>query len=359
MERNSDSLGSDLPKILVIDDDEDNVAVLKYVLRKNGYEQTTAVSDPCDAVDAFLTFRPDLVLLDVRMAPIDGFEVLNRLKPHVPKTDYLPIVMLTGDESPHAKKRALESGAIDFVNKSFDHTEMLLRVRNLLQTQELYRQVQRHNEQLEERVRERTRELELAQEEILERLALAAEFRDDATGEHTKRVSEMSEKIGRQMGLPDDYCNTLRPASLLHDLGKIGIPDSILHNSAKLTPEQFDFVKNHTEMGGKILAGCHGRLLMMARDIALSHHEAWDGSGYPRGLAGEVIPLAGRIVAVADVFDALLAARPYKAAFPLAEAVQAIRLDSGSRFDPRVVDAFLAVIREEAPTVPAPKAALR
>jgi putative two-component system response regulator len=199
---------------------------------------------------------------------------------------------------------------------------------------------------LEAKVRERTRELEAAQIEIIERLARAAEFRDDNTGQHTERVGQMAALLARELGLPDAQVSLIRRAAPLHDVGKIGIPDSILLKLGKLTPAEFELVKTHTTIGARILSGSRFALLRLAEEIAFSHHEQWDGRGYA-GLAGDQIPLAGRIVTVADVFDALTQKRPYKAAWPVEEAIAEIERQRGRQFDPDVVDAFLRMIEQQ------------
>jgi putative two-component system response regulator len=253
---------------------------------------------------------------------------------------------MTGDMTPEARQEALSRGAKDFVSKPYHADEVLLRIRTLLETRFLYFQVQSQNQILEAKVRERTRELEAAQIEIIERLARAAEFRDDNTGQHTERVGQMAALLARQLGLPDPQVSLIRRAAPLHDVGKIGIPDSVLLKLGKLTIEEFEVVKTHTTIGARILSGSRFGLLRLAEEIAYSHHERWDGGGY-LGIQGEQIPLAGRIVAVADVFDALTQKRPYKAAWPIAEAIAEIERQRSRQFDPEIVDAFLRVIQQQ------------
>jgi putative two-component system response regulator len=289
--------------------------------------------------------RPDLVLLDLHMPHMDGLEVMDRLN-QIIEASYLPIVMLTGDLTPEARREALSRGAKDFVNKPFNPDEVLLRIRTLLETRFLYLQIQSQNQMLEAKVRDRTRELEAAQIEIIERLAKAAEFRDDTTGQHTERVGEMAALLARELGLSDAQVSLIRRAAPLHDVGKIGIPDSILLKLGKLTAAEFELVKTHTSIGARILSGSRFALLRLAEEIAFSHHERWDGSGYA-GLAGNQIPLAGRIVAVADVFDALTQKRPYKPAWPVEEAIAEIERQRGLQFDPNIVEAFLRVVQQQ------------
>ncbi|HEV8648344.1 MAG TPA: HD domain-containing phosphohydrolase [Actinomycetes bacterium] len=225
---------------------------------------------------------------------------------------------------------------------------MLLRSGNLLETRWLHLELRRHNQALEQRVYDRTAQLEDARNEILQRLALAAEYRDDDTHQHTLRVGEVSARLAAALGLPDQQVQRLRQAAPLHDIGKIGISDVVLLKPAKLTPEEFEHVKTHTLIGGRILSDSPVPVLQLGREIALTHHERWDGSGYPHGLKGERIPLSGRIVTVADVFDALTHDRPYKHAWPADRAVAEITAQRGRQFDPDVVDAFLALLERGA-----------
>jgi putative two-component system response regulator len=258
--------------------------------------------------------------------------------------------MLTGDDTPEAKREALSRGAKDFLNKPFHSDEVLLRIGTLLETRFLYLQIQSQNQILEAKVRDRTRELEAAQIEIIERLARAAEFRDDNTGQHTERVGQMAALLARQIGLSDTQVSLIRRAAPLHDVGKIGIPDSVLLKLGKLTAAEFELVKTHTTIGARILSGSRFTILRLAEEIAFNHHERWDGHGY-NGISGSEIPLGGRIVAIADVFDALTQQRPYKPAWPVSEAIAEIDRQRGRQFDPALVDAFLKVIeqREQAP----------
>lgn len=333
--------------ILIVDDQENNVRILERMLRKAGYDQLVSTTDPRVALALFEEHQPDLVLLDLHMPYLDGFGVLAQIRPHVPEGTYLPILVLTADISTEAKQRALSMGAKDFLAKPFDTTEVLLRIKNLLEARFLYLALQQQNDLLEMKVQQRTRELEDAQVEILERLALAAEFRDDATQEHTQRVGEFSARLARKLGLPDHAVSLIRRAAPLHDLGKIAVPDSVLLKLGRLTDEEFELIKSHTHVGARILSGSRHPLLQLAEQIALTHHEHWDGSGYSPAIRGEEIPLVSRIVAVADVFDALTHARPYKKAWPVADAVAEIRRQSGRQFDPRVAAAFIDLLRED------------
>jgi putative two-component system response regulator len=332
-------------RIMIIDDEPGNVDLLRRVLERAGFHKVDSTNDPREAVNLYVETRPDLILLDLHMPHLDGLAVMDRLNDIV-EASYLPILMLTGDMTPEARREALLRGAKDFVNKPFTPDEVLLRIRTLLETRFLYLQIQSQNQMLEAKVRERTRELEAAQIEIIERLARAAEFRDDNTGQHTERVGQMAALLARELGLPDAQVSLIRRAAPLHDVGKIGIPDSILRKLGKLTPAEFELVKTHTTIGARILSGSRFALLRLAEEIAFSHHEQWDGHGYS-ALAGDQIPLVGRIVTVADVFDALTQKRPYKSAWPVEEAVAEIERQRGRQFDPDVVDAFLRIIEQQ------------
>jgi len=332
-------------RILIIDDERSNVEMLQRLLERAGFGRVESTTDPREAVELYVKYRPDLILLDLHMPEVSGLAVMDQLN-EIAEASYLPILMMTGDMTPEARQEALTRGAKDFISKPYHTDEVLLRIRTLLETRFLYFQVQSQNQILEAKVRERTRELEAAQIEIIERLARAAEFRDDNTGQHTERVGQMAALLARQLGLPDPQVSLIRRAAPLHDVGKIGIPDSVLLKLGKLTLEEFELVKTHTTIGARILSGSRFGVLRLAEEIAFSHHERWDGEGYI-GISAEQIPMAGRIVAVADVFDALTQKRPYKAAWPIAEAIAEIERQRGRQFDPEIVDAFLRVIEQQ------------
>lgn len=331
-------------KVLIVDDERPNVALLEQILARSGYGQVVSTTDSREALDLFRAERPDIVLLDLHMPELDGFELIRRLRREIPTDDFVPLVVLTADGSPEVKKEALSGGANDFLTKPFNYHEALLRIRNLLTTRRLHGDLKRQNELLDERVRERTRELEEARVEVLERLARAAEFRDDDTGHHTRRVGELSARLARRLGLAPRAVELLRLAAPLHDVGKIGVPDAILLKPGKLTDREWEVMKRHTVIGAELLAGSSSALLQLAERIARWHHERWDGTGYPDRLVGEEAPLEARIVAVVDVFDALRSPRPYRAAWPVEQVVEEIRSERGRHFDPDVVDAFLEMV---------------
>ena len=336
----------DDPKIMIIDDQKPNVLLLEEILLEENHTNYISITDSRNALASFLGFNPDLILLDLHMPHLDGYAVMKQLRENIPADAFLPILVLTADITPDAKRRALLGGATDFLTKPFDPIEATLRIRNLLQTRSLYLQQNEQNQMLDQKVRERTQLLEESRVEILERLARAAEYRDDETGEHTQRVGKMAAHLLTELGFPDDQAEMIRSVAPLHDIGKIGIPDSILLKPGKLTPQEWEVMKTHTTLGAGILSGSQSPLLQMAEEIAQTHHEHWDGNGY-FGMQGEDIPLTGRIVTVVDVFDALTHSRPYKEAWPYKKALAEIERQSGKQFDPKVVDAFLNIISDE------------
>jgi putative two-component system response regulator len=330
-------------RILIVDDQPSNVKLLIAMLEREGYANLRSTTESREALALFTDYQPDLILLDLLMPHLDGIQVMRSIRSQVPDGSYLPILMLTADPTPEAVSRALSAGATDFIRKPFDRTEVLLRIRNLLETRLLYRQLEAANDWLGQKVASRTMELRDARKETLVRLALVAERRDDVTGEHLRRVGVLSARVAEAMALPNSEVDLLAEAAPLHDVGKIAIPDGILLKPGKLSPEEFELMKTHAVTGGHILAGSPNPILQTAEEIALCHHERWDGTGYPNGLAHEEIPRSARIVSVADVFDALTHERPYKHAWSLEESVDEITRQSGKQFDASVVRAFLMV----------------
>jgi putative two-component system response regulator len=339
---------------LVVDDEPMNVDLLKQHIQRWGCSNVFATTDSRQTMSLFAECQPDIILLDLMMPHLDGFQVLQEMQAIIPSHSFLPILVLTADITPEARRRALGAGAKDFLTKPLDATELLLRVRNLLQARFLHLQLQNQNELLEAKVATRTQHLEearialaCAQVEILDRLGRAGEYRDDDTGQHTQRVGHIAALIAQQLQLPDAWIDLIRSAAPLHDVGKIGVPDEILLKKGRLSAEEFATMKKHVSIGAAMLGGGQSDLVQMAESIALSHHERWDGSGYPQGLAGEAIPLEGRISSLADVFDALTHHRPYKEPWPIEEAIQEITRSSGKQFDPRIVEAFLKLPHNE------------
>ncbi len=333
-------------RVLIVDDQPQNVMLLEKLLGVSRFTNVVGTTDPTQVVALCAAGEPDLLLLDLQMPEMDGFEVMQQLEPWIQGATRLPILVLTADSTRETRMRALSAGASDFLTKPFDTTEVVLRVKNLMLTRLLALELQNQNALLEQRVLERTLALEQARLEIVDRLALAAEYRDDATGEHGRRVGRLAALVARGLGLPADTVELIERAAPLHDVGKLAVPDEILLKPGKLTPDELEAMKLHTVVGGEILGRSRSELLRMSEEIALTHHEWWDGSGYPCGLEGEEIPLVGRIAALADVFDALTHRRPHRRAWPVAEALAEIERLRGRQFDPQVVDVFRRVLHD-------------
>lgn len=331
--------------ILVVDDEPANVKLLDRMLAQEGYENVVTTMSPREAINLYKDGDFDLVLLDLNMPEIDGFGVMGELVAH-DADDLPPIIVITAQSDRDSRLRALREGGRDFLTKPFDRVELMARIRNMLEMRLLHNMVKRSNEELEEKVQERTSQIEETRLEIIRRLGLAAEYRDMETGNHILRMSKVSALLGRTLGMDESMVSLLLNASPMHDVGKIGIPDNILLKPGKLEAQEWEIMKSHAKIGAEILSGHDSPLMIMASEIALSHHEKWDGSGYPYGLQGADIPMSGRIVAVADVFDALTSVRPYKKAWTVTEATNYMRESAGTHFDPKIIDAFMSV-REE------------
>lgn len=329
-------------RILIVDDQEQNIRLLTRILAKAGYDDVASTTNSDEALALYIQFKPDLVLLDLHMNGKDGFQVLEEIM--LQSGDgYLPVLMITADDSAEVKRHALALGAKDFVGKPFDSAEVLLRINNLLETHFLYKRLRGQNVELERKVAERTRELEQSQLEVLERLAAAVEFRDDDTGNHTRRVGHVSALLAAEVGLDPISTELIRRAAPLHDIGKVGIPDSILLKAGPLTAEEFEVMKTHTVIGSRMLSKGRSELVRVSQRIARSHHEWWDGSGYPDRVSGQSIPLEARIVAVADFLDALTHERPYRPARGIDETLAEIKRRAGSHFDPTIAKALLGI----------------
>jgi len=327
--------------IFVVDDEQVNLKLLDKILTSAGYANLVLIRDPRQVLPAYQQHRPSLILLDLNMPGLDGYQVMDQLAgledPLLP-----PIVILTAQHHQEYLLKALEAGARDFISKPFDRRELLMRVRNFLDAHVAHRLVRNQKDHLEELVQQRTFELEETRLEIIRRLGHAAEYRDEETGNHIIRMSKMCALLAQKAGWSEQQCDLIVSASPMHDIGKIGIPDAILLKPGKLEPDEWLTMKTHAEIGARLLDGNDSDLMVMAREVALNHHEKWDGSGYPAGLQGKDIPMSGRISALADVFDALTSERPYKRAWPVAEAVQLIRDNRGKHFDPELTDLFLS-----------------
>lgn len=332
--------------ILIVDDEGTNLVLLKSILAAAGYSDITTTDDPRDVPGLIADGVFHMLISDLHMPQMHGYDLIERVMQLFRQDDYFPIAVITADTTQEAEQEVLSRGAKDFINKPFRPTQIRLRVQNLLRTRLLHVALQEYNSTLEERVLERTIELEASRLDLLERLALAAEFRDYTTGMHTQRVGLLASLLAAKLGLPDPEVDLIRRAAPLHDVGKIGIPDHILLKPGRLSDEEFEAMQNHVSVGAKLLSKSPSDLIKLAEKIALTHHERWDGSGYPRGLAGNDIPLVGQIVAVADVFDTLTNERPYKPAWPLEKAVGELERQRGKWFAPEMVDIFLEVLRD-------------
>ncbi|OOZ39447.1 two-component system response regulator [Solemya pervernicosa gill symbiont] len=329
-------------RILIVDDEPVNVKLLEKILASAGYTCVMSTNDPREVEQLYTDTSPDLILLDINMPYMDGFDVMTRLN-EIEVDSYLPILVLTAQTDQKTRIRALESGAKDFATKPFDRAEILNRIRNMLEVRTLHNQVRNQNRILEQKVTDRTRELFETRMEIIRRLGRAAEYRDNETGLHIIRMSKYSQQLALAYGMDDKAAEMVLNASPMHDVGKIGIPDRILLKPGKLDADEWHTMQSHAAIGAELLAGHDSELMHMASMIAETHHEKFDGSGYPKGLAGEEIPLVGRIVVVCDVFDALTSARPYKKAWSVQEAFDEIERTKGKHFDPQLVDLFFSI----------------
>lgn len=326
-------------RLLVVDDNEMNRDLLSRYLRRQGHTVELA-EHGLEALEMIGAGAFDLVLLDIMMPGMDGYEVCRRLK-SAGQTRDIPVLFLSAMAELKDKTLGFQVGAVDYITKPFDFLEVKARVETHLSLAFARKSLANQNAILEERVRERTREIAETQKEIIIRLGLATEVRDTDTGMHVRRIQGYTMVLAERCGLSREESELLALASTLHDIGKIGIPDNILLKPGRLDDAEMTVMKTHTTVGARSLENSNARLIEMARITALTHHERWDGKGYPQGLAGEDIPLAGRIVCIADVFDALTAKRPYKDAWPVEKAVRVIKEGSGTQFDPGLIEIFM------------------
>jgi putative two-component system response regulator len=356
LDRSSQQALLDLKRVLIIDDEEPIRRLLGYMLQSHGYETVLAA----DAREARVRLEETpfaLVLCDVNMPGESGMDLVRSILSQHPHT---AAIMVTGLDSAVLANAALDMGAFGYVIKPFESNEVLINVANALRRRRLEMENRLHRENLEDVVRTRTmalqqalewlerseKELRLSREETIQRLAIAAEYRDSATAQHIQRMSHYCELLARRYGLSNERCDLIRTASPMHDIGKIGTPDHVLLKPGKFTQDEFNVIAQHAEIGYRILAGSDAVILNVAATIALTHHERWDGSGYPRKLKGEAIPVEGRIAAIADAFDALTTARVYKPAFAFDHAVDLMSRHRGEHFDPELLDVFLASLTD-------------
>jgi response regulator RpfG family c-di-GMP phosphodiesterase len=325
--------------VLMVDDNMTNLVLIRRLVERIEGCEALAFNDPVAALGVLATQDVDIVLVDYMMPEIDGVAFIRRLRA-MPRHLHVPVVMVTTADERAVCLEALEAGATDFLTKPLDPMEFKVRMRNLLALSGAQRTLQERAAMLDGQVASKTRELQEREREIIWRLSKATERRDTDTGDHIARMSRICRLIAEELALPAEECRLIEIAAQMHDVGKVGIPDEILFKPGPLTPEERRIMETHADLGWSILEGSESRLLQIAADIAATHHEKWDGTGYPKGLAGEAIPLAGRITALADVFDALMSVRPYKAAWPLEKARALIENNVGKHFDPCCVAAF-------------------
>lgn len=353
-------------RVMIVDDEEVNVRVVQKMLQRLGYQNFASITDSARVVEQLRHNPPDVLLLDVMMPEVSGFDILQTMQADATLRS-IPVLVLTAMSDRKTRLAAFELGANDFLEKPIDKAELAPRVRNALMIRACQSQLRSYADDLRTAVRQRTRQLSRSRLEVVHCLARAAEFRDDDTGQHVIRVGHYAKMIAHHAGMPRSFVDMIGFAAQLHDVGKIGIPDSILQKPGPLTDEELDFMRRHCDMGNRVLTASHvcDRILLgaddfesdvtlaaeefwespvsgMAATIAMTHHEKWDGSGYPNGISGEAIPIEGRITAIADVFDALSSKRPYKEAFPIDHCFEILRKGRAQHFDPQLLDVFLS-----------------
>lgn len=325
--------------IVLIDDVQLNLTLLWHLVKRiEGYKSASFL-DPREALAWCMEHEYELIIVDYMMPEMNGIEFIKELKKNPTKKD-IPVLMVTANDQADVRYTALEAGATDFLNKPIDKTEFMIRVRNMLALWSHQCKLADKAQWLAEEVQKATIEIREREEELIHRLSKAAEYRDPETGGHIKRMSWYSKHIALQLGFSLVEQALILEAAPMHDIGKVGIPDAILLKPGRLEVAEFELMKEHAKIGYEILSGSASQLMQMGAEIALTHHEKYDGSGYPHGLKGDDISIYGRIIAVADVFDALTSSRPYKKAWPIENAIEFLKENSGKHFDPDCLDAF-------------------
>jgi putative two-component system response regulator len=327
--------------VLIIDDSDINLTLTKALVAKLGDCQPVLFDNPLAALDWCREHQPDLVIVDYMMPDMDGLRFIGAFRALHGRNE-IPILMITANNQKDVRYEALLGGANDFLTKPIDHIEFSARARNMLSLRQGQKFLADRTQHLSEMVEARTREIRERERELIFRISRAAEFRDPETGAHIQRMAHYSQIIASSLGLDAATQKLILEAAPMHDVGKIGIPDYILLKPGKLTPEEFEVMKGHARLGHELLKESDSEIMRASATVALSHHEKYDGSGYPNQLKGQAIPLFGRIVAVADVFDALTSERPYKRAWPLEDAIRYLEDGRGAHFDPLCVEALLA-----------------
>jgi putative two-component system response regulator len=330
-------------KVVIIDDVQINVTLLQHLVRKLPDCEPIGFTDSVAALAWCLNNDPDLVIVDFMMPDINGIELVEKFRIRYADS---PVLMVTANHEAEVRLQALQSGVTDFLNKPVNNIEFLARAKNMLALRRSHKELRDRATWLADEVRMAKALIVKQEHETIFSLAKAAEYRDPETGAHIIRMAHFSKHIARILGLSQDKQDLLLEAAPMHDIGKVGTPDAILLKPGRLTPDEFAVMKQHTIIGHQVLSVCQSPRLQLAAEIAWTHHEKFDGSGYPRGLAGEAIPLYGRIVAVADVFDALTSSRPYKKAWTVEATLELIKASSGTHFEPACVDAFFTEFDE-------------
>ncbi|MCB1141357.1 MAG: response regulator [Leptospiraceae bacterium] len=330
--------------LYIIDDNQTNLILFEQIAKLAAPEEKIKTFlDPSKALNDFESEKPDLVIIDYMMPDIDGIEFIKKIKKFSFSKE-IPIIMVTAATDKEIRHRALDVGVTDFLTKPIDPLEVKTRLINLLALRRLHLRQKDLNVWLSDEILKATETIVSREEELVMRLAKAAEYRDPETGGHIQRMSHYSRVISEKLGMDKSYNDLIQKAAPMHDIGKLGIPDGILLKPGKLTYEEMEIMKLHSSIGSKILENSNSKLIQMGAEIALSHHEKWDGSGYPSGRKGEEIPISARIVAVADVFDALTSERPYKKAWKIEDAIGLLKENRNTHFDSKCVDVFLESI---------------